>query len=291
MRRHHLLTFLILTAGCSLFGGDEPEDYDLDLDPAGPAQAVPQPLALFAVHSANVVVPLACTQPGWGAFQSGTACLEMLPDGEVELDIGQGQTASVIDRTSVQCLSGRAASALDVSRMIGAWPVVTWSPGPVPWCAFAKAAEGERLDAPIEAALQRTAAQLDLGLEPPDPSEITIEPVYRVDLDGDGQEDHIARAIWPEIPVEEPELEEGEEPPPPPPPPQQEMLVLIGGYQALRFDLPLPQLVEITGAVDLDHDGRCELIVAAEREDGSSVALARWTGKRVELLTAYECGI
>jgi hypothetical protein len=290
MTLHPLTLSLLVFAGCSLLGGDEPEDLDLDLDYV-PVEAQPQPLVLFAVHSANVVVPLACMQPGWDAPREGNACLDLLPEGEVQLDIGQGQTATVVGRTSVQCLSGRSASALDMAKMIGAWPVVTWSTAPVPWCAFAKAGEGERLEAPIEAALQRTAASLDLGLEPPDPSEIRIEPIYRVDLDGDGQDDHIVRAIWPEVPVEEVELEEGEEPPPPPPPPQQEMLVLIGGYQALRFDMPLPQLVEMTGAVDLDHDGRCELVVAAEREDGSSVGLARWTGQRVELVTAYECGI
>jgi hypothetical protein len=289
MSQRKLPLLLMLGAGCSVFGGDEHDVIDLDLQPAPPLGDQDQPVVLFAVHSANVVVPLACMNPGWEASRAGQACLELLPEREPRLDIGDGETAEVLDRTSVQCLSGRSLLGLDMAQRLEVWPVVTWSPAPVSWCRFEKAREGEALDPAIEAALQRTAASLDLGLEPPSPERIRIEPIYRLDLDGDGQLDHVARAVWPDPdPVE---LAEDEEPPPPPPPPQREMLVLIGGYQAMRFDMPLPQLVELTGAVDLDRDGRCELVAAAEREDGSSVALARWNGRGVELITAYECGL
>ena len=282
------LLALILAAGC--FSSGDEDEIDLDLDPAPAAGVDPETVVLFAVHSANVLVPLACMNPAWSSSKSGTPCLDLLPEGHPDIDVGKGATVNMHGRTSVQCLSGRAKSGIDVSPMVEAWPVVTWSTGPVPWCDFAKAGPGETLDPALEGALQRTAATLDLGLEPPPSDQITIQPIYRVDLDGDGELDHIAKAIWPE-PEPPPAPDAGAGTPPPPPPPQQEMLVLLGGYQAMRFDMPLPQLVELTGAIDLDYDGRCELVVAAERDDGSSVALARWAGTRVELVTAHECGI
>jgi hypothetical protein len=284
-----LALLLFVGFGCSLLGSGEPDDIDLDLDPAAPEDAGPRPLVLFAVHSARVLVPLACMDPGWSGPREGLACLELLPQDGVEIDIGGGRTTEVLSPTSVQCISGRALSGLEMTTRVEAWPVVTWSSGPVSWCGFEEVPPGETLEPALQEALQRTAAALDLGLEPPEPESIRIEPLYRVDLDGDHQVDHIVRATWPTpepVPVEE-----GEEPPPPPPPPQQEMLALLGGYQAVRFDLPLPQLVELTGAVDVDYDGRCELVVAADRGDGSSVALARWANDRVELVSAYECGI
>ncbi len=288
MGLHSLLSLLVVVSGCSLLGGDDPEDIDLDLDFVPADQVAREPLLLFAVHSSSVLAPLACTAPDWPTPRSGSDCLELLPD-DPRIDVGEGKLVGVLGRTTVQCLSGRSKVGLETDGQVRAWPVVTWSTGAVPWCSLDKAAPGETLEPALEGALQRTAATLDLGLAPPAPEDITIEPIYRVDLDGDGQQDHIARAIWPDLVIEG--VPEGEEPPPPPPPAQQELLVLLGGYQAVRFDMPLPQLVELTGSVDLDGDGRCELVVAAERDDGSSVALARWAGQKVELVTAYECGI
>jgi hypothetical protein len=206
----------------------------------------------------------------------------------------------VADRTSVQCLSGSTQQGLDLVRKVESWPVVTWSQAPVPWCSFRQAAPDDPLDEVLVTTLQQEAAALDLTLEPPQPSAIRIVPLYTLDLDGDQQADTIVKAIWPDPPPPEPSEDEDEDEDekkdedaelPPPPPPQEELLVAMGGYQVQRFALPLPHLVELTGSVDLDGDGRCEVVVAAERTDGSSVALGRWTDGRIELISAYECGI
>ncbi len=275
----------------SLCGGGEPEPYqpdeDLEMVPAQPG-----PVALFAVHSANVVVPLACYDPTAGTSKAGSPCLDLLPDSEAILDIGEGQRVGVSGRTSVQCMSGRTMQALDLEQRIDRWPVVSWSDGPVPWCNFDKAKPGEPMDPALLDGMQQAAAALDLGLEPPPPDQIEIEPIYRLDLNGDGQLDHVVRALWPAPPDPKPTDEEAEDAEPVPArEPQQELLVALGGYQVMRFALPLPQLVELTGSVDLDRDGHCEVVVAAEREDGSSVGIGRWENGQLSLLTAYECGI
>lgn len=284
----HTLPVLVLVA---CFGSDEPAPDDpLETVPEAPA-----PVVLFAVHSANVVVPLACGDPAKGTLEEGSACLGLMPDAGVTLDIGEGKQVAVNGRTSVQCMSGRAMQALDLEQRVDRWPVVTWSDQAVSWCPFEKAGPKDVIDPVLLTSLQQAAAALDLSLEAPASEDIRIEPIYKLDLDGDGQQDHVVRAIWPDPPPPEPAEDQADDEAIPEPPAvveaQQELLVALGGYQVMRFALPLPQLVELTGAIDLDRDGRCEVVVAAEREDGSSVGLGRWGNGQLALITAYECGI
>ena len=230
-----------------------------------------------------MVVPLACWDAEASQLLVRSECLNLLP-AEPVLHVGGGLDVGTSGVTSVQCTT-RSVAGMSLERSVDVWPVVTWSEGEFPWCAFSEADLATSIPAALVQKIQRQAVGFDLRLAPPRPSELSVVPVFDVHMDKSPEAYRFYKAVWP-LTEPEPGAEAGSEPAAA----QEELFMVAPEQDPLRVVLPGKGNVNVVGAVDFNGDGRCELVYGEEWANGTGAGIARWTGSRFEVVASHSCG-
>jgi len=232
--------------------------------PAAPTAAV----AVLRVHEGRTLVPLACALGG--ALVARDACLPGLPvDAEVQL-LGGGAARLGARQTSECAPSGESVVGLAIRGAAG--PTGEWAvTGQVQvktWDLSIPPEVAADVRARLQAALRSAAPSVRGPLR--------IDQALEVDLDADGVPErlyvvHVAAS--------------DEDPAP-----RFSGILQDDGVRARVLTRDDQHLFTVLGALDLDGDGRAELVLRAAYSEGDETAVVHLEDGSLVVIGAWGCG-
>jgi hypothetical protein len=253
------VVLLILLAACRPPPAAPPTETGDDVVPA-PPQA---PAIVLFLDSAGRAVPLACAAPGVGLYLDAGDCIELIGDDRLIGDLGNGrrtlgdESAWFCNKTSRRAFKvdespGHAFGNGDPANDLIVWPAAR---------AF-------------DVAVWQHAADDD-GDDPHGRDPFTrVLGTLRVDLDGDGVDDEVVSVTAPGVPHRVLGYLSGS---------PDEVVTLLSDSNAE---------LQAYAAVDLDGDGRPEIVVAAPYADGDWTSIEHYhpATQTLEPITGIGCG-
>lgn len=230
--------------------------------------------------------PIACFNGALKQAQGGQTCLDLVPERTIVGKAG-GETLEVVGRVPVPCAgedeaaADKALTATPVSRGFQPSPTSAWAVWPVSKATsvltIPTPGSPPAIDATDLEALTRAARASGGSLT----ASLQIAQVMSADLDGDGRNEMFFVGSF-RAQDEEPSNEawsgllskSGVEPP-----------------QIAVLQQDMLDTYEVLAILDIEGDGRMEMLVRSSYYEGMAVSLFRLAGGRLEPVGYYECGV
>ena len=224
----------------------------------------------FAVAGPQQLVPLVCYHRASKSRRLGEDCADVAQVGTVVAEL-QGQPVTVEGTVTVDCGSQKY-QGLALSQPLDTQEFLPWAESGNPWCDLEIRPDGA-LPEPVRMEVGKAARELGLS---PEMKDVTVEVgvFTRHDFDGDGQDEVLAYAGFPQQPGQTRA--------------HTEIFLLRDGAPPVRLDFGLPGM-SIAHAADTDADGVCELILGSDSDALRGAGVARYTGDAFELVTSWTC--
>jgi hypothetical protein len=239
-------------------------------------------------ETGTLLVPIACFDAATRRTRSGHDCLDAVPP-DAEVGVAGGATLEIVGRVPWPCSGEDAADAPRVFAIAptsgdGAPAVSRWAIWPVTKAASVRTAASMRegdADLAIDAADLEAATRAARETGGDVARALRVTQATAADLDGDGRDETIYAATF-RTRTDEPSDEAWSG------------LLAQSGAAHSDFSVLLHDTLasfEALAVLDLEGDGRMELLVSSPYYEGEGVSLIRLSGGGIEVVGSWSCGV